>query len=281
MASPIAPALALIYPASYEQGQVPGDWKRAFVTPLFKNGDKSKGSNYRPVSLTSCCCKVMKHIVHSHLMKFLENNKILSDYQHGFRKKRSCRLSSSPLYMTWQLDWTDGNKLMQFCWISERLLIRFPISALQSSSITMAPETKTHPGSKAFSRIEISKWSLMGRIISCCCHIRSSTRHSAWASPVPGIRQWPARRSFLFGTTFCWWLSTVQTESYETNKMKRHYRQILIIYRNGKKNGKWFLTQTSANTSGSPTSERSYRLPTTFTDRPWMKLLKSSTLESL
>ena len=189
LASPIAPALALIYPASYEQGQVPDDWKRAFVTPLFKNGDKSKASNYRPVSLTSCCCKVMKHIVHSHLMKFLENNKILSDYQHGFRKKRSCRLSSSPLYMTSQLDWTDGNKLMQFCWISERLLIRFPISALQSSSITMTSETKTHPGSKAFSRIEISKWSLMGRIISCCCHIQSSTRHSAWASPVPGIHQ--------------------------------------------------------------------------------------------
>ena len=52
------------------------------------------------------------------------------------------RFSSSPLYTTSQLDWTDGNKLMQFCWISARLLIRFPITALQSSSITMASETK-------------------------------------------------------------------------------------------------------------------------------------------
>ena len=82
-ASPIAPALTLIYQASYEQGQVPDDWKSAFVTPLFKNGDKSNACNYRPVSLTLCCCKVMEHIVHSHLIKFLENNKILSDYQHG------------------------------------------------------------------------------------------------------------------------------------------------------------------------------------------------------
>ena len=49
---------------------------------------------------------------------------------------------------------------MQFRWISTRLLTRFPISALQSRSITMASETKTYPGSKAFSRIEISKWSL-------------------------------------------------------------------------------------------------------------------------
>ena len=46
--------------------------------------------NYRPVSLTSTCCKIMEHIVHSHLMNFLESNNILSDFQHGFRKKRSC-----------------------------------------------------------------------------------------------------------------------------------------------------------------------------------------------
>ena len=32
----------------------------------------------------------MEHIVHSHLMNFLESNNILSDYQHGFREKRSC-----------------------------------------------------------------------------------------------------------------------------------------------------------------------------------------------
>ena len=49
MASPIPPTLTFIYQASYEQGQVPDDWKRAFVTPLFKKGDKSKASNYRPV----------------------------------------------------------------------------------------------------------------------------------------------------------------------------------------------------------------------------------------
>ena len=53
-------------------------------------GDKSKAANYRPVSLTLTCCKIMEHIVHSHLMKFLESNKILTDHQHGFRKRRSC-----------------------------------------------------------------------------------------------------------------------------------------------------------------------------------------------
>ena len=90
MAPSITPVLTLIFQASFDQGQVPENWKRANVTPLFKKGDKSKAANYRRVSLTSNCCKIMEHIVHSHLMNFLESNNIPSDYQHGFLKKRSC-----------------------------------------------------------------------------------------------------------------------------------------------------------------------------------------------
>ena len=37
-------------------------------------------------------CTVMEHIVHSHLMKFLENNKIISVFEHGFRKRKSCEI---------------------------------------------------------------------------------------------------------------------------------------------------------------------------------------------
>ena len=32
----------------------------------------------------------MEDKVHSHLMKFLENNKILRDFQHDLRKRTSC-----------------------------------------------------------------------------------------------------------------------------------------------------------------------------------------------
>ena len=58
-----APAPTLIYQAFYEQGQIPDDWKRAFVTPLSKKGDEGNAI-YRPVSMTSCCCKVVEHIMH-------------------------------------------------------------------------------------------------------------------------------------------------------------------------------------------------------------------------
>jgi hypothetical protein len=47
-------------------------------------------SNYRPVSLTSITCKILEHIVHSNIMDHLDKNKILTNAQHGFHKKRSC-----------------------------------------------------------------------------------------------------------------------------------------------------------------------------------------------
>ena len=36
------------------------------------------------------CCKLMEHIIKSNIMSHLENNKILYNLQHGFRKARSC-----------------------------------------------------------------------------------------------------------------------------------------------------------------------------------------------
>lgn len=89
-ASELAPALTLIFEASLSQASVPPDWNQALVTPIFKKGDRSNPANYRPISLTSVCCKVMEHIIHSQIMRHLDRHSILSDAQHGFRKKRSC-----------------------------------------------------------------------------------------------------------------------------------------------------------------------------------------------
>ena len=89
-AAEIAPALTLLFQSSLQQGEVPENWKLANVTPLFKKGDKNDASNYRPISLTSVCSKLLEHILHSQIMKHLENHTILTDQQHGFRKQRSC-----------------------------------------------------------------------------------------------------------------------------------------------------------------------------------------------
>ena len=85
VAQEVTPILSLIFSASLHQGTP------ATVTPLFKKGDRGKASNYHPVSLTSIPCKIMEHILHSTIISHLEDSNILSDYQHGFRKKRSCK----------------------------------------------------------------------------------------------------------------------------------------------------------------------------------------------
>ena len=44
----------------------------------------------RPISLTSVLCKLCEHILHSTILTHLANHKILSDAQHGFKRRRSC-----------------------------------------------------------------------------------------------------------------------------------------------------------------------------------------------
>ena len=46
--------------------------------------------NYRPVSLTCITCKLFEHIICKHILVHLEDHKILTYLQHGFRSGRSC-----------------------------------------------------------------------------------------------------------------------------------------------------------------------------------------------
>ena len=52
----------VIYNESLAQGTIPDDWRQANEAPVFKKGEKYNAANYRPVSLTSICCKTLEHI---------------------------------------------------------------------------------------------------------------------------------------------------------------------------------------------------------------------------
>ena len=56
-ADEIDPALAEIFRLS-----LPTDWLRANISPVFKKGSELEAGNYRPVSLTCICCKILEHI---------------------------------------------------------------------------------------------------------------------------------------------------------------------------------------------------------------------------
>ena len=87
----IAPILKIIFTQSMSSDSLPTDWLTANITPILKKGNRSSPSNYRPISLTSICCKSMEHIICHHIMEHLQKNHILTDQQHGFRHGFSCQ----------------------------------------------------------------------------------------------------------------------------------------------------------------------------------------------
>ena len=55
----------------------PSDWLKENIIPIHKKGDRSVPANYRPISSTLVCCKVMEHIIFHSCMSHLESNDIL------------------------------------------------------------------------------------------------------------------------------------------------------------------------------------------------------------
>jgi len=59
--------------------------KYAIVKPLFKKGDKSKISNYRPMSILSSFSKVLEKVMYNQLQEHLNKYSILAEEQFVFR----------------------------------------------------------------------------------------------------------------------------------------------------------------------------------------------------
>ncbi|CAM5144011.1 unnamed protein product [Natator depressus] len=90
LAAVIAEPLAIIFENSWRTGEVPDDWKKANVVPIFKKGKEEDPGNYRPVSLTSVPGKIMEQVLKESILKHLHERKVIRNSQHGFTKGRSC-----------------------------------------------------------------------------------------------------------------------------------------------------------------------------------------------
>ncbi|RMC17989.1 hypothetical protein DUI87_04865 [Hirundo rustica rustica] len=86
----LAKPLSIIYQESRLTGEVPGDWKLANVTPIYKKGRKEDPGNYRPVSLTSVPGKITEQFILSAITQHLQDGQGIRPSQHGFTKGRSC-----------------------------------------------------------------------------------------------------------------------------------------------------------------------------------------------
>ena len=78
-------------------GVFPSTSQIAKVTPVYKSGSVNKIENYRPVSILSVVSKVMEKEVHKQFSVYLEENRLIWDFQFGFRKNKSTELAAITL----------------------------------------------------------------------------------------------------------------------------------------------------------------------------------------
>ena len=67
--------------------------KMAKVIALYKKGKRYQANNYRPISLLSILNKLLEKLLCRRVMKFLNANNILFNFQYGFRKLHSTTLA--------------------------------------------------------------------------------------------------------------------------------------------------------------------------------------------
>ena len=110
--------------------ELPDDWKRDNVVPVFKGkGNKYDVNKHKPISLTSIIGKVKETIIYNHITEYCEKYKLLHSAQHGFRNKHS--ITSNLLELLNNLTYyiNNGHSV-------DPITIDFPKPLIQSQTIT-------------------------------------------------------------------------------------------------------------------------------------------------
>ena len=97
-AEELAEPLHLLWRKSLDTGENPDGTHLAYITAIFKSGDKSEAANYRPVSLTNHITKVFERIIKNEIVFYLTRNQLYNETQHGFRKARSTQTNLIEYY---------------------------------------------------------------------------------------------------------------------------------------------------------------------------------------
>lgn len=78
--------LCKLFNKSLQKSVFPSQWKKAHVTPVFKNGKPNDVKNYRPISLLCIISKCMERCVYKHVYNHLRQHNALSEHQSGFTR---------------------------------------------------------------------------------------------------------------------------------------------------------------------------------------------------
>ena len=93
----LSKSLTLIINQMITTGIFPDSFKISKITPLFKKGDVSMLSNYRPISLLPTISKIFERILYNQLYDYFNSNNLLAEEQYGFRTNHSTEYAAVKL----------------------------------------------------------------------------------------------------------------------------------------------------------------------------------------
>jgi len=85
IAEDISAPITYLVNTMISSAQFPNMFKSAFISPIFKRGDKNLPNNYRPIATLHNLSKVFERVIYNRILSFCSKFNILPDYQFGFR----------------------------------------------------------------------------------------------------------------------------------------------------------------------------------------------------
>ena len=105
----LSKSLTLIINQMITTGIFPDSFKISKITPLFKKGDVSLLSNYRPISLLPKISKIFERILYNQLYEYFNSNNLLAEQQYGFRTNHSTEYAAVKLVETISKEMESGS----------------------------------------------------------------------------------------------------------------------------------------------------------------------------
>ena len=81
--------LTIIFNFSIKDGCFPAAMKPAKILPMHKGDSVLAVGNYRPISILPILSKIFERLIYNRLIKFINDNNILTELQFGFQKNKS------------------------------------------------------------------------------------------------------------------------------------------------------------------------------------------------
>lgn len=89
--------IAFLFNLSIKTNKIPTAWKKGYVTPIPKKGDRTLLTNIRPITITHICGKILERLIAAKIDDHCESHDIFSESQMGFRKGRSTSMAITEL----------------------------------------------------------------------------------------------------------------------------------------------------------------------------------------